>query len=50
MGGIVAVWMARMLKRIASFLLVNVCPAYHLSDIILFAGENTCPIQEIGKE
>jgi len=40
----------RMLKRIASFLLVSVCPAYHLSDIILSVGESICPIQETGKE
>ncbi len=40
----------RMAKRIASFLLVNICPAYRLTDIVLSAGENTCPILETGKE
>jgi len=50
MDGIVVVGMMRMLKRIASFLLVSVCPAYHLSDIILSVGESICPIQETGKE
>jgi len=50
MDGIVVVWMVRVLKRIASFLLVSVCPAYRLKNIILSAGESTCPIQETGKE
>jgi len=50
MGGIVVVGMVRMLKRIVSFLLVSVGPAYRLNDIILSAGESTCPIQETGKE
>jgi len=39
-----------MLKRIASCLLVRVCPAYLLDDIILSAGESTCPILVTGKE
>ena len=43
MGDIVVVWKVhwrvRMLKRIASFSLVNVCPSYRLDDIILSAEE-----------
>ena len=56
MDGIVVVGMTlcgsaeRMGKRIASFLLVSVCPAYRLTDIVLSAGEGTCPILETGKE
>ena len=43
MGGIVVVWKVcwrvRMLKHIASFSLVSVCPVYLSDDIILSVGE-----------
>jgi hypothetical protein len=56
MGGIVVAGMTlfgsavRMVKRIASFIPVNVSPAYRLDFIILSAGEGTYTLRETGKE